>query len=590
VNPALLFLLRRSAANWVRSRIVRLKSPRYLVPTLIGLAYFTLVFAPWRTMRSDAHAGEVEKVRQGASTLMEWGCTLLGFLLAAVPWVIPSRTPPLFFVEAEVAWLFPAPLTRKELVRYKLLDIQRPLLLSMTIFALMRTFQAGPIAGVMILLGGWLGLNVLTLHQIGARFTMQNLTDHGWSGFRRALPALLLIAALLTTVVLGAPPLPGDWGGRNFFPTLSGWLEQLGASPAGWVLYPFRLIVRPAFAPDLATFAGHSALLAAAGGLLYVWVMRSNVAFEEAAAAHAEVIARRLEAFRKGKGLSAAATPGKTPRRSPWRLASVGPPEIAFVWKSLTESLRGFSPRLIGILIVSVAMGLAFAMPTWSKRSDNLLPAIVGTISLAFACLLVIGGPSFLGTSLRADMENVEVLKSFPVPGARLVRCELAGTIAPTALLQFGLVLVAALVMPDPKKVAITSAWRISGTVGLCALLPALSLLTALADSAGVLYFPAWVRPGPAAMGGGVEGMGYQIVVGLAKLLLLSFGILLPGGVAAGMAAVAILVLGPMVAPTAVMLAAVLAATGILLEVYVFAAFLGRRFERLDPSAEGLIQ
>ncbi len=573
--------------NWARSRVQRLKSPRYLVPTLVGLAYFVLVFGPWQRVGSVPSTPLMEKVDRQTTVLIEWAATAAAFLMATGAWIFPSRSPPLPFLEAEVAWLFPAPLERRELVRYKILDLQKYLLLSMVLIALMALFRAGAAKGAMVFGGGWLALNVLTLHQIGARFTRQSLVEHGVSGFRRQAPALLGLAALLGTVAFLSPPLP-----RFHLQTLYGqsvdWLEALGASPAGWALYPFRLIPGPALAQDLPTFLVRCVPLGALATLLYLWVVRCDVAFEEAASAFAQDLTRRMEAARKGKAFVAEGEV-RPARRSLWRLSPVGPPEVAFVWKSITESMRGFSPRILGILLASLVIGLSFAVGSSSQGLRQGLATMLAGLLLAFAGLLVLGGPSFLGTSLRADLESVETLKSLPLTGARVVRGELAGTVAPTAVLQVLLVVAAAILMPSPKNVDLTAAWRMAGAAALAAILPCLTALSAAADSAGVLFFPAWVRPGQAQMQGGVEGMGYGIVMALGKFLLLALGTAVPGGIGVAFVVVLRLAAGDVVLPAAVLVGAFLAAGGILVEVLALTAFLGRRFEKLDPSEESMI-
>jgi hypothetical protein len=588
VNPALLFLIRRSIVNGVLTRLRRLKSPRYLVITLVGVAYFVLLFGPWR----ERH-GPVPVIPGGGPVVapLEWVITAVSLVLVGWAWVLPSRGPALQFLESEVANLFPAPLTRKELVRYKLLDTQKHLAVMFLFFGIWTLCSSGPVRALMVFFGGWLSLNVLTLHQVGAKLTRQSLLDHGASGFRRQVVPLMALVAFLLVTYFGSPPFPvpkEGAGAKEFVLAIPKWLDLLAASPAGWALYPFRLLGAPAMAPDLPTFLQRAAVLVGMGVLLYAWVMRSDAAFEEAAAEHAVVLTRTIEAAKKGR-FPAAKEGAKPPRRFFWRLAPTGPPETAFVWKSLTETLRGISPRLVGVLIAAVAIG--FAMGADSKSDPGgVFPRVAGIIMLAVSAILVVSGPGFVGSSLRQELENVETLKTLPLGGARLVRASLTGNVVPSASIQVLFVVIAAAIFPAPKEADLSVAWRLAGAFGLVLLLPALTVVSATVEAAGALLFPAWVRPGQAQVQGGIEGMGYNIVLWLAKGICLAGSVLVPGGIGTGIVFLAVWGMGKTAAPAAVIVASVIATALLLAEVWLASLYLGRRFERLDPAKEGMIQ
>ena len=585
MNPALLFLVRRSFANGLRSRLLRLRKPRYLVPTVVGVAYFVLLFGNWGGDGGRAVAGPLEA---DTALALEWIVAGSTLLLAASAWFLPSRGAPLAFLEAEVALLFPAPVTRKDLVRYKLLDMQKYLLFSAVFIALLAGFRVGPLRGLFVLLGGWLVTNVLTLHGIGAKFTRQSLLDHGASGFRRQALPLALLAAYAGFVIRCAPAFPAlDFAGRPGEQVLD-WLRALGESPAGTALLPLRLLARPLLAPDLPAFLLGAAGVAAMLVPLYLWVVRSDVAFEEAAAAQAETLARRIEAARKGR--FTVAEEGKPARRNPWRLAPHGPPEIAFAWKSVTEILRSFSPRLLVFLVVAIFVALPVAMSAAEGGgTPGKVAAAVSLVLLVGAAFLVLGGPSFLGANLRQDLERVEVLKALPLTGPRLVRCSVAGTVLPVAAIQALLVVAGALLFPPTPKGEVNAAWRLAGAFSLVALLPAFTALSACVEAGGALFFPAWVRPGQPQVQGGMEGMGYGIVTGLGKMLAFGLGGAVPAGLGGAVAAAGIHFGGDLYAPASVMAGSLLAAAILLVEAWAICFVLGRRFERLDPAEEGMI-
>jgi ABC-2 type transport system permease protein len=587
VNPALLFLVVRSARNSLRGKVRRLRSFRYLVPTILGAAYFFVVFDPlnvvFRRQRGPAPLPD-----PGTDLFVEWGFVLVSFLLAASAWVLPSSGSPLAFTEAEAAHLFPAPLSRGTLVRYKLIEMQKALLLLPLIFGLLNLGKMGPARAAFICAGGWLSLNALSLHGIAAKLTRKSLLDHGASGFRRQALPLLLLGGYLLFVVLGAPPLPGwENGPKPWARDMEEWLRAFGESPSGLALAPFRIVARTYLAQDGAEFALRMAVLVPLVGLLFAWVLRTDTAFEEEAVDQAAALARRVEAAKKGK--MSVPVEGARARRNPWKIGPEGLPEVTFLWKSVGEALRGLSPKLLAFLIGSGAIAVVLGIKNASRSGPEDLGAkIVAVACLAIAGLTVFWGPGLLGSTLRKDMERIDVLKSLPLAGGRIVRCSLVATVVPVAVLQALLFLVGVLLLPGPSSGEVTPAWRLAAALGGIAALPALTLLSAGIDAGLVIWFPAWFKPGSEQAGGGFEGMGGNIVGFLLKGIAYVLGAAIPFGLAGLGVALAVRFGGPAAGPPAAV-AGAFAATGIVLaEAWFLSEVLGRRFDGLDPAEEGL--
>jgi len=583
VNPALLFLIHRTAVTAIRSRLARLKQVRYLVPAVIGLAYFVLIFGG-----SSLREG---RPRHDSFSLpdpfMEWGGAVLILLMALLVWILPGRQPAIAFLEPEVAILFPAPLTRRELVTYKLLDLQKVVAIAPLIFGVMTWFQGGPARAVYVAAGVWFTVNVLTLHQVGARFALEGIAGHGVSGLRRHAPVLLVVAAFFAVLVLGVPPLPSleDVAERH---GVARWLAQLEHSPAGWALYPFRALVLLPLATDPATFLVRLLPVVALLALLYAWVIRADVAFEESAAEFAVDLSRRIEAAKKGK-FSLGGAP-RLVRRSRWPLRPVGPPETAFAWKCVSTSFRSVTPSAVWLLVAGVAAAgiVAFAMPGTAEPPNRLALTIAGVLA-AVSGILMFAGPAVLGAGLRQDLEQVETLKVLPVPGPRLVRASLAGAVVPIAVLQALLIAFAVAVAPPSSKVNVTLEWRLAAFLAGALVLPSLTALSASLDAAGAILFPAWIRPGTSMGQGGVEGMGMSIVTLLGKTVGMGFGCIAPAVLGGGTAAAVVILAPEPLRPAGVALGGILAAGALLVEVWVLTEWLGGRFDRLDPAAEGMI-
>ena len=67
--------------------------------------------------------------------LIEFGGALMVVLLVAQAWIIPSKRVALDFTEAEIFFLFPAPVSRRALIHFKLLKSQLAILMVAVLMA-----------------------------------------------------------------------------------------------------------------------------------------------------------------------------------------------------------------------------------------------------------------------------------------------------------------------------------------------------------------------------------------------------------------------------------------------------------------------
>ena len=138
---ALLYLQFRSLTNHFLLRARRLRQPRYLVGALFGGCYLLAMVS--RSFLPLLHGG-----RRAAPALFP-GLTpatwefIFGLVLAAgavLAWVLPRQRAALVFTEAEIAFLFPAPITRRTLILFKLVRSQGAVLF--TVFFLTIIFRS----------------------------------------------------------------------------------------------------------------------------------------------------------------------------------------------------------------------------------------------------------------------------------------------------------------------------------------------------------------------------------------------------------------------------------------------------------------
>ena len=131
----------------------------------------------------------------------------------------------------------------------------------------------------------------------------------------------------------------------NFNAILDYAQRVLTAGPALYLLYPFRLVVRPFLAPDAAAF-----FIALAPALLifllhYLWVIYSDVAFEEASVEASQKLATRIAAVRAGNWQGAKKN---QKARRPWfKLAPPARPPRRCSGKISSASARFFPSALV---------------------------------------------------------------------------------------------------------------------------------------------------------------------------------------------------------------------------------------------------
>jgi ABC-2 type transport system permease protein len=161
---AFVYLTACSFKNRLRRRLQRLREPRYLVGLVVGLLY--LYFAVFRPgVRPRPAAAGLSALAAFAGP-MQFAGSLFLFALAAVAWVVPGVGQPLAFSRPEVQFLFPAPVTRRELVHFKLLRSQVGILFGSAIATFF--LRPGSLAGGWTLMAGlWVMLMVVRLHLMG---------------------------------------------------------------------------------------------------------------------------------------------------------------------------------------------------------------------------------------------------------------------------------------------------------------------------------------------------------------------------------------------------------------------------------------
>src|SRR5947208_3503451 len=193
VISAALYLSRRSLANATRRRLARLRQPKYLIGFAVGLLYYYLIIA-----RRRAPGGGAWLPGSGGEALAILGLTTI----LVINWLFGSSRSPFAFTPAETHYLFTAPMTRRQVLDFKLLRSQLPLFLSSVISVLL--FSGGHLSASRIVrvLGLWLVFSALQMHYGVAALVRQSLEEHGVTAVRRRLGVITVLTGVAVAVAV----------------------------------------------------------------------------------------------------------------------------------------------------------------------------------------------------------------------------------------------------------------------------------------------------------------------------------------------------------------------------------------------------
>ncbi len=561
------YLAWRSTANRVARQIRQLRSPRYLAALALGIGYLYIVAVEQRPREAPAVGARwIELLGSlGVVGAILWG------------WIFGVERRVLAFTPAEVTFLFSGPVTRRGLVQYKLLRNQLLILFNALLWTLILARERFGTSPWLRAISIWVLLTTISFHRLGASFVRTSLLEHGRIGLRHRVVSLVLLGAALIALA---------WGLRDALPSIAaGWsagvgtfldaLTEAAAEPVPHLLLtPFRAMVRPLTAHSPAEWAramGPALLLLL---LHYVWVIRADTAFEEAAA---ETSLRRAEQ-RALRG--AAAPPALTHRSVPrfLRLAPVGWPGGAILWKNLlgVVRLRRTRDAVVAFVVASIAAGLLSFDPNGS------LAHAAGWFTATWAGLTIVIGPQWVRNDLRSDLLKLDLLRSYPLRGRSVVAAEAAASTLVVTALQLGLVLVAYLAFLGNTRMEPDLQTRSVVLLAAVVCLPGVNYLGMLIQNAAALLFPAWVHLG-AGRPSGVEALGQNMLMIVAYLALLAAALAVPAALAGGL----YVTLEPGIGGWAALPALVVLQVGVAAEAVVMIRWLGAVFERIDPANAG---
>lgn len=567
MTGALVYLTGRRVRNRTHLLMARAGRPKYLLIYVLGSAYLWLLLLGPHSARPGSAAT--------ASTVINLMAPFYALFLARW-WLFPTDAKALTFTPAEVQFLFPAPLTRPQLLHFKLVRHQLVLLVSTLIWTLLiRRSGAGTAPDLLRALALWILFSTLFLHRLGAALTRAAALEHGWAGVRRRIVTLLIVAAVLVlaamTVLAQAAMFRDSVQHGGPAGVLEGLSVIAGSPPLSLALWPIRALLRPVFEPSVDRWVMAMLPAVAILALSYLWVMTSDHAFEQAAV---EASARRARRFSTGGGTAA---------RAPshyWSfpLPRNGRRSDALSWKNMVSALRTFewpAALAVGVPLIGSVIFALFE-PGMGLRE------VLGWFALVWLGFLVLAGPQWVRFDLRRDLRRMDLLRTAPLSGRGIM----AGEITATAIvLSFYQALLAAVALVGLAASPELSDWgdlfQAAGLT-LIPMLPLINLFTVGVQNGGALLYPEWVRS--ERHPGGIAALGQTVIGLVATAALLAVVLAAPAAVAwlAWLAASG--TIGNWAVPVGGALGALLLGA----EAWLFLGWLGGLFERFD-AAEALL-
>ena len=400
MNPGLLYLLSKQTLGTLRRARRKLKGPKGIA-MFIGVALAaTLMIGPqiWVSMISQHAATQVSF--QGL--IDEWGPHAL--LLMAIMMSVSSGG--LYFRPAEVTHLFPAPISRRDLLLYNILcrmkvQIFSGLLVSIFI-ARYGTHWYGGVAGCVLFL-----IFIQLTSQLGGLF-------FATVGDRLARPVKRFGAIAILGAVAFLVSRHTGFGAMTDFSQIFAGLESVRETPgikqAAWITRPFIEVLG---SPDVSRMLLWSAASIGVLAILVAIMMALDVAFLESAVATSRKVQKKLERARGGGGAMSVSGPSKA-RFSLPHLPFLGGAG-ALAWRQLTEVTRHPKP----ILMLGFMMAL-FLLPMSMMSSIRPEPADgVGFWDKVWVLVPMVAISTLMTMHLtfdfRRDVDRLAFLKSLPL-------------------------------------------------------------------------------------------------------------------------------------------------------------------------------
>ncbi|HEU5305086.1 MAG TPA: putative ABC exporter domain-containing protein, partial [Gemmatimonadales bacterium] len=384
------FLVWRSAYNRIARQLRHLRSPRYVAALLLGVSYLWFMIVAQRPNSGATDLADTRWIELvGALALLgavAWG------------WIFGVERRVLAFSPAEVTFLFSGPVSRRGLIQFKLLHSQLLILFNALLWTLILSRERFGVSPWLRVISIWVLLTTVSFHRLGASFVRTSLAEHGRLGARHrvvSLGVLGLVLIALTWSIADALPQIVEAHSDSPFSFLAAVGEAASKPIPTALTYPFRVMIRPLTAHTVADWLGSLWPALVLLVLHYIWVVRSDSAFEEAAA---QVSLRRARILsNRAVGGASGAYPPATTTPPLFRLGAEGWPAGAILWKNLVAVTRKRRVRNAALALA----GAGVVVTVLSFDPKGTLALIAGWLAVFWTGGMVVLGPQWVRNDLR---------------------------------------------------------------------------------------------------------------------------------------------------------------------------------------------
>jgi len=509
---ALRLLIRLKLRGAIRARLRRLRSPRnwiFLIVGLVLIAWWVTVFVFTPQVRTFG----------AADPQSDRAWTSLVILVMAVLTLVGSfNHRGLYLPRQEIELAFSAPVSRSDLVRYRLLT------------SLLRSLLAGLIVGlgaarrlpnpVYAFTGTFAVLMILPVLGQAAAILLGD-AENRWTRFASRVPAraLSIVGASVLVILLVFFTTGQEGGLGQFFGRSSG---PIHAQP--WFQSPLtQTLLIPTLpwahainAETGSEFLGWIGLCALLWFAAFELTVRLPGDFRELSLATSADVAKRLQRMRRG-GVGVGGSKAEKLAlswRVPWLLGRG--PFGAIAWLKFVAMMRkARGTVLFSILVVAfVAIGFPMILPPGGPEDEFIgagMIAAVGSMYLAAG----------LRFDFRQDLELMDLVKTWPVAASRIFVATILPEVLLITLLLSGAILT-------------RSAFKGFQAEMLPVLLfqPLVTFAWIAVDNAVYLYSPVRFTPGQE---GALQHMGRSLLLLLLRLTLLALALAVAGAPAAAL-------------------------------------------------------
>ena len=514
---ALWFYGLRSARNRI---IKRTRDVRYLAGMVLIFAYLYFVFG--RSMRREPTSGSQ-------------GFVVLGLLLFLVisslsNWWTEQTDHPLALNKPQAQFLIPAPLASREVMLFKLLTTLPTLLWSAIVMGLVLRGGLSPHPAQRIVTA-FIIVVAIQLQRVGAALARAPGRAAGGSA-RPIIVAIVRIwlavaAAVALAQVASVAAENGMLG-----------LEKVGIPfavayqfPWSLAVWPFRVLVAPAYAPTLPAFVSSVVVALVIVAIEATLVFKGDPEWDRIGIARTreeKLIARRA------KKRSGSSEGSLAERYINSFVSFVKRPAAAITWKNLIAGRR-IQPLGPGVVMaIGVPILLAVTLLPAFRQMTSFALGLAG----AWAGLLLFAGPNFVRNDLRFDLPRLRLLRTYPLTSREICVAEIAASVTMLLFLQLVLLTLSTAALLFNPVIPVPPGRMLVFALAIACVLPGLNAINISGQNIFALVFPKWATLGTKPPTRSANPGQYYFSL-LISVVVFVISIIVPGIVAIGVSAVA---------------------------------------------------